>query len=140
MQATSSVFIITLAIIAMGYTIKRFNFLTVADGKIISKFLMYTTFPALMLLSTARVKLIPSLFLIPIIPIVLGFAMLFIAKFWFKNETNKELGVLMMSVGAFNTGLFAFPIIEGIWGREGLLYAIMFDIGVTFMVFLFYIL
>jgi predicted permease len=34
-----------------------------------------------------------------------------------------------MSIGGFNIGLFAFPIVEGIWGAEGLQYIAMFDIG-----------
>lgn len=37
--------------------------------------------------------------------------------------------MLIMSMGGFNIGLFAYPIIEGIWGAKGLQYIAMFDIG-----------
>lgn len=40
-----------------------------------------------------------------------------------------------MGVGGFNSGLFGFPIIEGLFGKQAMVYAIMFDIGNTFIVF-----
>ncbi|MFB4168415.1 AEC family transporter [Virgibacillus sp. JSM 102003] len=35
----------------------------------------------------------------------------------------------------FNIGLFAYPLVEGIWGREGIKYFGMFDVGNAFIVF-----
>lgn len=42
----------------------------------------------------------------------------------------------MMSVG-FNIGLFAYPMIKGIWGIEGFEYVVMFDLGNGFVVFVY---
>jgi predicted permease len=39
-----------------------------------------------------------------------------------------------MAATGFNFGLFAYPIIEAIWGREGLQYVAMFDLGNAFVV------
>ncbi len=135
MNQANNVFLITLAIITFGFLIKKFGYISEKEGKIISKFLMHTTFPALMLVSTVRIKFEPSLFLIPIIAFVLGTIMLSIAFFIFKDYPNDMRGILTMGSSGFNTGLFAFPIIEGIWGREGLVFAIMYDIGNTAVVF-----
>lgn len=135
MGHANHVFIITLCIVAVGYLVKKFDFLTEKEGKTISKFLMHTTFPALMLVSTVRLKLEPSLYFIPFIAIASGVVTLSIAWFVFKKEVGEMRGLLTMSAGGSNTGLFAFPIIEGIWGRDALMYAIMFDIGNTVVVF-----
>lgn len=135
MIQANNVFLITLAIITFGFLIKKLGYITEREGKVISKFLMHTTFPALMLVSTMRIKLEYNLFLIPLISLVLGCIMLAIAWFVFKKYPNNWRGVLTMAAGGFNTGLFAFPIIEGIWGRDALVYAIMFDIGNTAVVF-----
>lgn len=135
MSQTNQVFIITLAIIVLGFLLKHFHFITEKEGKTMSKFLMHTTFPALMIISTARVRLEPTLFLIPLFAIILGSFMLIIALFWFSNYENALRGVLTMGVGGFNTGLFGFPIIEGLFGKEALVFAIMFDIGNTIIVF-----
>ncbi len=121
--------------ITFGFLIKKFGYITEKEGKILSKFLMHTTFPALVLVSTIRIKLEYNLFLIPLMSLVLGSIMLAIAWFVFKKYPNDWRGVLTMASGGFNTGLFAFPIIEGIWGRDALVYAIMFDIGNTAVVF-----
>jgi malate permease and related proteins len=135
MNQANNVFIITLAIIAVGYAIKRFGFIEEKDGKTVSKFLMHTTFPALMLISTVRIKLEASLFLIPLMAFAFGSFMLLMAWVVFKKYPNDMRGLLIMGSGSLNTGLFAFPIIEGIWGRDALVYAIMFDIGNTVVVF-----
>ena len=135
MNQTNNVFIITLSIIVLGFLLKKYNFVTEKEGKTISKFLMYTTFPALMIITTAKVKLDTSLLLIPIFAIILGSTMLIIAWIWFSNYEKKLRGVLTMGVGGFNSGLFGFPIIEGLFGKQAMVYAIMFDIGNTFIVF-----
>jgi malate permease and related proteins len=135
MNQANNVFLITLAIIAVGYSVKRMGFITENDGKTVSKLLMHTTFPALMLVSTMRIKLEPHLFIIPLAVLVLAGILLGIAWLVFQKYPNDLRGLLTMAAGGFNVGLFAFPIVEGIWGREGLVYAILFDIGNTIVVF-----
>ncbi len=135
MNPTNQVFITTFGIIAIGYLLKRYHFIAEKEGKVISKLVMNSTFPALLLLSMSRAKLEPSLAFLPVLAVVVGTVMLGIAWFILKNYPNNQRGVLMMGVGAFNTGMFGFPIFEGLFGREGLDYAIVFDIGVTFMCF-----
>ena len=135
MEQTNDVFIITIAIILLGFFLKKYNFISENDGKTISRFLMHTTFPALMIISTAKVKLDTSLLLIPVFAIVVGLSMLIIAWIWFSNYEKALRGILTMGVGGFNSGLFGFPIIEGLFGKQAMVYAIMFDIGNTIIVF-----
>ncbi|MER0441543.1 AEC family transporter [Emticicia sp. W12TSBA100-4] len=135
MSQTNSVFILTLAIIGVGFFLKKYNFITEKEGKTISKFLMHTTFPALMIVSTARVKLDTSLFLIPLFCIIFCTIMIAVAWIWFTKYPNDLRGVLTMGAGGLNVGLFGFPIIEGLFGKEAMVYAVMFDIGNTIMTF-----
>ncbi|AYQ34548.1 AEC family transporter [Runella sp. SP2] len=135
MNQTNSVFLITLGIATMGFLIKKFDFVTEKDGKSISKFLMHTTFPALMIVSTIRIDFKPALFFSPLLCIALGSIMTLIGWFWFSGYPDRLRGMLTMACGGLNVGLFAFPIIEGIWGREGLVYVAMFDIGNTIITF-----
>ena len=135
MHQANTVFLTTLVLVAIGFWLKKLDFITEKDGKVISKFLMHTTFPALLLVSTIKIKLEPQLFLIPLMTFIYGIVMLIIAWFVFKKNPNVLRGLLTMASSGFNSGLFAFPIIEGIWGRDALVYAIMFDIGNTFIVF-----
>lgn len=135
MSQTNSVFILTLAIIGLGFFLKKYNFITEKEGKTISKFLMHTTFPALMIVSTARVQLDSSLLLIPLFCIVFCSIMIAVAWIWFAKYPNDLRGILTMGAGGLNVGLFGFPIIEGLFGKEAMVYAVMFDIGNTIMTF-----
>lgn len=135
MLNANSVFLISLGIITMGFLLKKYKYLTETEGKTISKFLMHTTFPALMIVSSARVKIEPSLFLIPILCLAFCGTTLGIAWIWFRKEPSALRAVLVMGAGGLNVGLFGFPIIEGIWGTKAMLYAVMFDIGNTIITF-----
>ena len=135
MLQANSVFIITFALITMGFLIKKYNFITEVEGKVISKLIMHTTFPALMIISTAKVKLQFNLMLIPLLCLLLGAFTVGVAWLVFKNKPLKLRGILMMASGGLNVGLFGFPLIEGIWGTQAILYAVMFDIGNTIMTF-----
>jgi predicted permease len=135
MAQANATFIITLALIMMGFLIKKYDFITEKEGKVLSKFLMHTTFPALMIISTAKIKLEPTLFLLPFLCIGMGVIMISAAFYVFKGLETKLRGVLTMGAGGLNVGLFGFPLIEGIWGTEALVFAVMFDIGNTIMTF-----
>jgi malate permease and related proteins len=137
MENINLVFVQTLCIISLGYFLKRIGIIKLSDGKSISKLLMHTTFPALMLVSTIRIDLSPKYLMIPFFCISYGCIMLTIAFFWFSSYQNKLRGILTMAAGGFNVGLFGFPIIEGVFGKEALVYAIFYDIGNSIVVFIF---
>ena len=128
-------FITTLAFIFTGFLLKVGGIIKEQEGKILSRLLMHTTFPALMIVSTIHIDLNFRLFLIPLFAIGISAIMLTIAFFLFKKEKNSIRGVLTMGSGGWNVGLFGFPLIESIWGAKALLFAIMYDIGNTFLAF-----
>jgi predicted permease len=137
MNTTNLVFGSALIIIGIGYLLKSFKFIETKDAKSISKFLMHTTFPALIFTTMLKVELTAALGWLPLIAMLFGFLSSFIGFLIFKNEEPKNRGILTMGSAGWNLGLFAYPLIEGIWGWEGLTYAIMFDLGnsvINFMV------
>ena len=74
---------------------------------------------------------------LPLIAMAFGMVSSWIGFQMFKNEPSEYRGILTMGSAGWNLGLFAYPLIEGIWGWEGLTYAIMFDLGnsvINFMV------
>ena len=79
-------FITTLAFIFTGFLLKVGGIIKEQEGKILSRLLMHTTFPALMIVSTIHIDLNFQLFLIPIFAIGISAIMLTIAFFHFKKE------------------------------------------------------
>ncbi|MHA8075958.1 AEC family transporter [Aquirufa sp. TARAVU-A1A] len=137
MNTTNLVFGSALIIIGIGYLLKSLKFIEPQDAKSISKFLMHTTFPALVFTTMLKVKLSAALGWLPIIAMLFGFLSSYLGFLFFKKEAPTHRGILTMGSAGWNLGLFAYPLIEGIWGWEGLTYAIMFDLGnsiINFMV------
>jgi predicted permease len=82
-----------------------------------------------------KVKLSAALGWLPLIAMLFGFLSSYIGFILFKKEKRENRGILTMGSAGWNLGLFAYPLIEGIWGWEGLTYAIMFDLGNSFINF-----
>jgi hypothetical protein len=118
-----------LCIIAIGYALKSAGFIQEQDGKSISKFLMHTTFPALVFSTMIRVNITWNLIYLPLIAMFFGMFLSFTAFHLFKNTEPENRGVMTIGSAGFNLGIFAYPLIEGIFGIQGLTYAIMFDLG-----------
>lgn len=129
MSDTSLVFLISLLIIIAGFLLKKFNIIHPEDGKALSRIVLNFTFPALILTKIRKMPLDTSVIYLPVICFCFCLILMIIGAFVFKSKPAKEKGLLLMTMGGFNIGLFAFPIIEGIWGAKGLQYIAMFDIG-----------
>ncbi len=137
MNSPNVVFGSALLIITMGYVLKSAGFIKEHEAKNVSKFLMHTTFPALVINTMTRVDMSGELFWLPAIAVLFGMTCSYIGYRIYRKDKSGNRAILTMGCSGFNLGLFAFPLIEGIWGWKGLAYAAMFDIGnsvVNFMV------
>ena len=128
-------FLYIIAIILLGYVLKRMNIVKEKDGATISRIIFNMTLPALVIVSLNSVKIEASLMMIPVIVLLYGILSFILAFFVFKKEDKELKGTLMMLASGYNVGLFVFPIVEAIWGAEGLLYFGMFDIGNSIIVY-----
>lgn len=128
-------FIFSIIIISLGYLLKRFNIIKESDGEAISRIVFNLTLPCLIMISFNNIKIDFSLIFIMINGFVYGIFLAFLGFLVFKKESRKIKGMMMMIVPGFNIGLFAYPLVEGIWGQEGIKYFGMFDMGNAFIVF-----
>jgi len=128
-------FLLSLCTILLGYVLKRTGFLKADDSAILSKIIMNLTFPALILLTISTSEMTPDLFMLPSFAIVTGLIGMGIGFLLFRKQHPDTRGLLMMSTMGLNIGLFAFPIIEGLFGKRGLQVAALIDLGNAFMIF-----
>jgi predicted permease len=139
-SSVNSQFIITTSIVLIGYLIKRFNIINERDGEILTKLVLNVTLPALVISSASSLEFNPSLGLMPLIAVLYGLFMALLSLFLFKKQSGMSKGILSMLLPGFSVGLFAFPFVEGIWGKKALNYTAMFDMGnslVTFVIIYF---
>ncbi|MHA1148524.1 MAG: AEC family transporter [Promethearchaeota archaeon] len=129
------VFILSLIIIAIGYMIKKLNLITEEEGKGIAKLIINITLPALVLDVITSLNLNPELFLLFFISFIYSLFVLSFGLIIFRNYPREIKGILLMTIIGFNIGLFAYPLIEGIWGLEGLQHIALFDFANAFVIF-----
>lgn len=128
-------FLISLTIIVIGYLIKKVNIITEENGNIIAKIIFNITLPAVILKITSTLAFELSLILLPIINIVFGLLMAGIGLIYFKKQPNNLKGLLLMAIIGFNVAHFSFPLVEGIWGEQGMQYIAFVDAGNAFTIF-----
>jgi len=128
-------FIYAIIIIFIGYVLKRSRVIQEKDGEGLSRIIFNLTLPALIISSLSDMKIEYSLFLLVIIAFAYGLGMGALSILIFNREPPKIKGMLTMLVSGLNIGLFAYPLVEGIWGKDGVKYFGMFDIGNSLIVF-----
>jgi hypothetical protein len=132
MLETSYAFLLSLTIIAAGYLLKRIGFWGPDDGKTLTKVILNLTLPALILRTIIEIELTPSYALLPVICVVWSALVVALALLLFRRRPPAERAVIAMGSVGYNIGLFAYPLVNAIWGLAGLQYLAMFDIGSAF--------
>lgn len=135
MENVNSQFMLSLLIIALGYLAKRLNIIQERDGEGMARIIFNITLPLLIINSFNSMKLDFSLIFLTISGFIFGILMCLIGIFVFKKESKTIRGTLAMLTPGFNIGLFAYPLVESIWGANGLKFFGMFDMGNALIVF-----
>ncbi|SHN35916.1 AEC family transporter [Gracilibacillus kekensis] len=135
MSGFNEQFLISIVIITIGYLLKRNNLVKEKDGEAIARIVFNLTLPCLIIVTFSDIEFTASLFYLIVIAFVYGLVNGFMAIYIFRNHTKDIKGTFSMMVPGLNIGLFAYPLVEGLFGFEGLKYFGMFDIGNAFIVF-----
>ncbi|TFG06775.1 MAG: AEC family transporter [Promethearchaeota archaeon] len=135
MADVNYIFLLSLTIIVIGYLVKKLKIITEENGKIVAKVIFNITLPAVILKVTSSLEFKPTLIILPLINIAYGFFMAAIGLIVFRKRERKEKGLLLISLIGFNVAHFSFPLVEGIWGEEGLQYIALIDAGNAFTIF-----
>ena len=136
MTDVNIIFLLSISIVAIGYLVKKLNILKETDGDTIAKIIFNITLPAVILQVTTTIQFELSLILLPLIGIVYGVFMAFIALLVFRKHPPNLKGAMIMTMIGFNVANFFFPLVEGIWGQSGMQYIALFDAGNAFTIFI----
>ncbi len=128
-------FLTIIAMILLGYLMKRLGYFTEQDGGVIGRIVFNITLPSLVIVTLSKVEIEPSLMLLPVIMILYAVTAKGLVILLFINHHRHVKGSVGMMASALNIGLFAYPLVEQMFGAEGLLYFGMFDIGGSIVMF-----
>lgn len=133
-ETVNSQFILSMLIIILGYGMKQIGLLKEKDKETLSRIVFNITLPAIVLKSMS-VNMDLTILFMTFLGFGFGAMMTIIAIILGKNKGREEKGIYAITIPGFNIGLFAYPLVQAIWGLSGMIYIIMFDVGNAFIVF-----
>ncbi|WP_145473222.1 AEC family transporter [Staphylococcus hominis] len=128
-------FIIIILLIALGYLLKRINFIKSADSQVLSTLVLNVTLPSLVIVNLNNANLDLSFSILPIMMLIYGILAKVIMVALFRKYDNHVKGSVGMMAASLNIGLFAYPLVETIWPENGMIYFGMADIGGAIIMF-----
>lgn len=130
-----SIILIFLCLLA-GIALRRVSAVPVNAHTALNSFVIYISLPGLALYYIPKIELSSQL-LYPLAVAWIGFALswlLFGVAGRLLNWSRKLTGCLVLTSGLGNTAFVGFPVIEALYGKEGLKTAIIVDQPGTFVV------
>lgn len=125
--------------IAIGYVLKRMDFLSVDNVGSLNDIVIYILLPCMIFsaIYSADLSLIPKLGILPFVILASSFITGLISYVILKrfNLSDKKLWSVLVTVMIANTAFMGYPVNLGIYGNDGLLNAIFCDIA-TMVIFL----
>ncbi len=128
-------FIISASVIILGYLLKRLAVLKENDGEVLAKVALNITLPSIILLNLPGVPIEGSNVLLPFFGFMMPGFMVLLGLFLFRRLPRTDKGLSMMSSSGYNIGLFAIPMVMGLYGSAGIARFALFDIGNAFAIF-----
>ena len=139
MDAIQITILSIIIMIALGYILKRIDFLSVDNVDTLNNIVIYIMLPSMIFsaLYTADLSMISSLGILPFVILASSFLTGIISYFILKrfNLSDKMLWSVLVTIMIANTGFMGYPISIGVYGSEGFLRAIFCDMA-TSVIFL----
>ena len=139
MNAIEITILSIILMIAIGYVLKRMDFLSVDNVGSLNDIVIYILLPCMIFsaIYSADLSLIPKLGILPFVILASSFITGLISYVILKrfNLSDKKLWSVLVTVMIANTAFMGYPVNLGIYGNDGLLNAIFCDIA-TMVIFL----
>ena len=117
-----------MAVIILGYVLKKVGFFKEDDFYVMSKIMVKITLPASIIVNFSQTKMEPSMFLL----CLLGFGggILYMALGWIMGGKDPdEKGFQILNLSGYSIGSFTMPFTSSFFGPAGVVVTSLFDTG-----------
>lgn len=118
-----------IAIIGIGYLIKRLGWVSVADFPLFSKLVLQVTLPCALITSFNEFDISSSLLVLTLFGFGTGLLHILGGYLRAHHGTAMDKSFAVINTGGLNIGAFATPYISGMIGPSAVVYTSMFDVG-----------
>lgn len=117
------------AIILLGYVLRKIGFFAKEDFKVLSKIVIKITLPAAIVSSFAGKEIDPTMLVIAAIG--LGGGIVYMVLAWIGNlsEDKERKSFDIINLAGYNIGNFTLPFVQSFLGPMGVITTSLFDIG-----------
>ncbi|MGN1321340.1 MAG: AEC family transporter [Methanosphaera sp.] len=139
MVSSIEIILIPTLMIFLGYALKRLDILKAQDSTTLSKIVINVSMPALIFTNLVTANISIDMIILPITSIIVSLICMTIAFLFCKSRGYSKIKTwtLMIASAMMNTGFVGYPITLGVFGNEGLINAIFFDLS-TSIIFVVY--
>ncbi len=129
-------FLTVFSIVALGYVFKAVGILKEEYAEGLTRVILNITLPAVVLRGLSNFTVRGEFFLLPVALLAYSLIIFTLSLVYIKRRrSSSNVPLLQIALLGYNIGLFAYPIIEAIYGTEGLSYAIIIDLGNALVIF-----
>ncbi len=119
--------------IIIGYFLKRTDILRPDDANALNKIVIYIAVPALIFMAmyNVNITILPTIAPITLICLIVGVICGALAYIFSKirNYDPKTRWGVVITSAMFNSGFLGYPVVLGVFGGDGLVRAIFYDMG-----------
>ena len=117
------------AVIFLGYILRRIGLFRKEDFRVLSNVVLKITLPAAIIVSFANTRLTPSMLLMIVLGFGVGAVYMLVAYLTHLKKSPGGKGFAIINLSGCNIGCFAMPFIQSFMGPTGVVATSLFDSG-----------
>lgn len=121
------------AIIILGWTLRRLGFFKEGDFQVLSKIVLRITLPASIVYSFSDKEINPSMLLLSVFGFSLGIVYIGIGYLISMGKGKEQKAFSILNISGYNIGNFTLPFAQGFLGPAGVVTTSLFDTGNAFI-------
>ncbi|MCL2157004.1 MAG: AEC family transporter [Methanobrevibacter sp.] len=137
MASVETTIIAIFVMVFLGYTLKKIDLLKETDVDTLNKIVINVALPSMVFITIYKTdfSILQQIATLPLVGIIVGSlcGIFMYLVFTLKKFPEKKKWALILPVCVGNTGFFGFPVTLGIFGSEGLIRAIFYDVSTLIM-------
>ena len=121
------------AIIILGWTLRRVGFFKEGDFAVLSKIVLRITLPASIIYSFSDKQIDPAMLLLSVLGFLLGIGYIGIGFLTSLGKSKEEKAFTVLNISGYNIGNFTLPFAQSFLGPAGVVTTSLFDTGNAFI-------
>ena len=139
MASPIEVILVPTIMILLGVFLRQKGFLKKSDRELLSKIVLYIALPAMIFINLYDAQISHNMLFLPVLGFTLTCILIVIAYAYcrVRNYSKKTTWTIIIASSIMNTGFIGFPVSLGVFGNEGFINAVFYDLATSTWVVLY---